>query len=337
MVRKQFILKRLILLVPVLFGVATLIFAITRLSPGDPALVLAGKGASAERVETIRQQLGLTEPIWVQYGAFLWDLLHLRFGRSYIIARGTPVVELLRYRLPVTVELALYGELVGVLLGIPLGVASALRQNSLTDHSTRIGALFGFSVPVFWSGPIFILIFAQFFGILPASGRIASEFEIAPKTGLITVDTLLAGNFPAFVSAITHLVLPVLVLGIYLTALISRMMRSTMLEQVRQDYVRTARAKGQGERITIAKHAFRNALIPVVTVIGLQFGTLLGGAVLTETIFGISGIGLLLVDAIETSDYPVVQGTVLIFALLFTLVNLGVDVMYSYLDPRIEQ
>ena len=341
MTSKRFLFKRLLLLAPVLVGVATLVFAILHFSPGDPAKVIAGQRASAAQVAQVRRELGLNEPLWVQYGAFLVDVLTLNLGESYVVRRGTPVLTILRARLPVTLELAIYGQLLGILFGVPLGVLSAVKQNTLTDHVTRLGALTGISVPIFWSGPLVILVFAQFLNLLPATGRIASAYSVPVFTGLITVDALIAGvqtgNFAPFVSAATHLLLPALVIGIYSMALISRMMRSSMLEVIRQDYIRTARAKGQGSKITVMKHGFRNAMIPVVTVIGIQFGSLLGGAVLTETVFGIGGIGTLLVRAIEVGDYPVVQGTVLAFAFLFTLVNLGVDVTYSYLDPRIDQ
>ncbi|RDI72006.1 ABC transporter permease [Halopelagius longus] len=341
MVSKRFLIKRLLLLVPVLFGVATLVFAILHLSPGDPARVIAGQRATAEQVAQVRADLGLNAPLWVQYGEFLLNVVTLDLGNSYIIQRGTPVLTILRARLPVTLELAIYGQLIGVLLGIPTGVISAVKQDTATDHVTRIGALTGISVPIYWSGPLVILLFAQFLNVLPASNRIASQFDPPVYTGLITVDSLVfglqTGNFAAFFSAASHMFLPAAVIGIYGMALISRMMRSSMLEVIRQDYMRTARAKGQGAKITIMKHGFQNALIPVITVIGIQFGTLLGGAVLTETVFGIGGIGTMLVKAIEVGDYPVVQGTVLVFAFLFTLVNLGVDVTYSYLDPRIEQ
>jgi peptide/nickel transport system permease protein len=337
MVSKRFIAKRLLLLVPVLMGVATFVFAILYLAPGDPARAIAGQRATPEQVRQIRIALGLDDPIWVQYGRFLLDIVTLDLGKSYILQRGVPVLDILRYRLPVTIELALYGQLIGIFLGIPFGLVSAIKQDSFTDHFTRVGALTGISVPIYWSGPILILVFAVSLGLLPASGRIGSQYSIEPITGLITVDTLIQGNFGAFTSAVAHMFLPALVIGIYSMALISRMMRSSMLEVIRQDYMRTARAKGQGAKITVMKHGFRNALIPVVTVIGIQFGTLLGGAVLTETVFGIAGIGTLLVQAIEVGDYQVVQGTVLLFALLFTLVNLGVDVTYSYLDPRIQQ
>jgi peptide/nickel transport system permease protein len=349
MVSKRFILKRLLLLIPVLFGVATLVFAILHLAPGDPAKVILGNRASQEQVDALRQQLGLNRPIWVQYFDFLTDAAQFEFGESYKINQGTPVKEVLIAKIPVTLELAIFGQLIGILFGIPLGIVSAIKQDSLTDHLTRVGALTGISVPIFWSGPLLILLFSTYLGWLPTSGRIDAIILLKmadhwtlfgqqlPLTGLVTVDSLLLGNWEAFSSAVHHLALPCAVIGVYSMALLSRMTRSSMLEVVRQDFIRTARAKGQGARITVMKHGLRNAMIPVVTVIGIQFGTLLGGAVLTETVFGIGGIGTMLVDSIEVSDYPLVQGTVLTFALLFTLVNLGVDITYSYLDPRIQQ
>ena len=343
MVSKRFVAKRLLLLIPVLFGVATVVFAILHLAPGDPARLIAGQRADREQYRAVREALGLNQPLWRQYLEFLYDAVRFDFGRSYQPGGfGRPVREVVADTLPVTVELAVYGQLIGILIGIPLGILSALKQDSLTDHATRIGALSGISIPIFWSGPLLILaVSTPPLKLFPASGRYGTGLEpgkdFAEYTGMVTVDTLLSGNIPAFLNAAEHLFLPALVIGIYSTALISRMMRSSMLEVVRQDYVRTARAKGQGEKITLMKHGFRNALIPVVTIIGIQFGTLLGGAVLTETVFAINGIGRTLVDAIGNRNYPVVQGTVLTFALLFTLVNLGVDITYSYLDPRIDQ
>ena len=347
MVSKRFVLKRLLLLVPVLFGVETFVFAILQLAPGDPARVIVGQRASADQVAQVRSELGLDDPILVQYGRFLVDAVQFDFGDSYQISKGTPVREVLADRLPVTIELALYGQAIGILLGVPLGVLSAVKQDTLTDHATRIGALTGLSVPIYWSGPLLILLFATYLGLFPTSGRIGSTTFLPdhwtllgvelPLTGMVTVDTLLLGDLGAWFSAVHHLFLPAVTIGVYSMALISRMMRSSMLEVVRQDYMRTARAKGQGAKITVMKHGFRNALIPVVTVIGIQFGSLLGGAVLTETVFGIGGIGTMLVAAIGATDYPLVQGAVLTFALLFTLVNLGVDITYSYLDPRIQQ
>jgi peptide/nickel transport system permease protein len=343
MVSKRFVAKRLLLLIPVLFGVATVVFAILHLAPGDPARLIAGQRASREQYRAVREALGLNQPLWRQYLEFLADAVRFDFGRSYQPGGfGRPVREVVADTLPVTVELAVYGQLIGILVGIPLGILSALKQDSLTDHATRIGALSGISIPIFWSGPLLILaVSTPPLKLFPVSNRIGVAYEpgvdFVDYTGMVTVDTLLSWNLAAFVDAVWHLFLPSLVIGIYSTALISRMMRSSMLEVVRQDYVRTARAKGQGRRITLMKHGFRNALIPVVTIIGIQFGTLLGGAVLTETVFGIGGIGTTLVAAISNQNYPVVQGTVLTFALLFTLVNLGVDITYGYLDPRIDQ
>jgi peptide/nickel transport system permease protein len=337
MVSKRFLATRLLLLVPVLFGVATVVFAILHLSPGDPAVTIAGERASREYIRQVREDLGLNDPLWQQYLRFLRDIVALDLGQSYQIQRGEAVSDILADRLPITVELAILGQIAGLAFGLPLGILSAVKQDSLTDHFTRIGALAGISVPIYWSGPLLILLFAQFLGVFPTGGRIGSSHFIETRTGLILVDTLLAGDTEAFVSAVRHLAMPVVVLGIYSMAFISRMMRSSMLEVVRQDYMRTARAKGQGARITIMKHGLRNAFIPVITIIGIQFGSLLGGSVLTETVFEINGIGTLLVSAIERSDYPVVQAVVLVFALLYTLVNLFVDITYSVLDPRIDQ
>lgn len=337
MVSGRFLAKRLLLLVPVLFGVATLVFAVLHLSPGDPAVAIAGERASQEYIQQVRTDLGLNDPIWEQYLRFLGDVATFDFGDSYQVNRGTAVSQILIDRVPITIELAVLGQIAGLLFGLPLGILSAVKQDTLTDHVTRIGALAGISIPIYWSGPLLIILFAQIVGVLPTSGRIGSMYFIDSVTGLILVDTLIAGEFDAFVSAARHLVLPAAVIGVYSMALISRMMRSSMLEVVRQDYIRTARAKGQGAKITVMKHGLRNAMIPVITVVGIQFGSLLGGAVLTETVFDINGIGTLLVDAINRSDYPVVQGTVLTFAVLFTLVNLFVDITYSFLDPRIEQ
>ncbi|ELZ61595.1 MULTISPECIES: ABC transporter permease [Halorubrum] len=337
MVSKRFVAKRVLLLGPVLFGVATVVFAILHLSPGDPALTIAGERASQEFVEEVRSNLGLDDPLWEQYLRFLRETASLQFGQSYQIQRGTPVSSILVNRLPITIELAVLGQIAGLSFGLPLGILSAVKQDTLTDHFTRVGALAGISVPIYWSGPLLILLFAQILGVLPTSGRISSSYFVDTTTGLILVDTLLEGNVEAFRSAATHLLMPVVVLGIYSMAFISRMMRSSMLEVIRQDYMRTARAKGQGAKITVMKHGLRNAFIPVITIIGIQFGSLLGGSVLTETVFEINGIGTLLVTAIEQSDYPVVQATVLVFAFMYTLVNLFVDITYSVLDPRIDQ
>ncbi len=337
MVSWRFLTKRLLLLVPVLVGVATFVFAMLHLAPGDPARLIAGRRADEEFVRQVRAQLGLARPIYLQYVDFLTDIVMLDFGQSYTLRRGEPVLDILVARFPVTLELAVLGQIAGIVFGIPLGILSAVKQDSLTDHLTRVGALTGISVPIFWSGPLLIMLFGVYLGWLPTFGRVATEYSYPEVTNMVLVDTAISGNVDAFLSAGMHMILPVMTIGIYSMALLSRMMRSTMLEVIRQDYMRTARAKGQGSKIVTLKHGFKNAFIPVITVIGIQFGTLLGGAILTETVFSINGIGTLLVSAINSSDYPIVQATVLVFALLFTLVNLGVDITYSYLDPRIDQ
>ncbi|MBZ6494521.1 ABC transporter permease [Natrinema longum] len=337
MVSKRFVAKRLLLLGPVLFGVATVVFAILHLSPGDPAVAIAGQRASQEFIEQVRTDLGLNDPLWQQYVRFLQDTATLDFGQSYQVRRGSDVSDILADRLPITIELAILGQAAGLLFGLPLGILSAVKQDTLTDHFSRVGALAGISIPIYWSGPLLILLFAQILGVLPTSGRLGSTYFIDSTTGFILVDTLLAGDMAAFQSAARHLLMPVVVLGVYSMAFISRMMRSSMLEVVRQDYMRTARAKGQGAKTTIMKHGLRNAFIPVITIIGIQFGSMLGGSVLTETVFEINGIGTLLVSAINQSDYPVVQATVLVFAFMYTIVNLLVDITYSILDPRIDQ
>lgn len=339
MISKRYVLKRLLLLVPVLFGVATLVFSILHLSPGNPAVIFAGgPRASAAEIAAAERKLGLDDPIWIQYGRFLLDVVQLDFGQSYVLRRGQPVFGILRWKFPITMELAILGQIAGIVFGIPLGILSAIKQDTIVDHLGRFGALTGISVPIFWSGPLLILLFAVFLDWFPTSGRLMTRIHSPPEiTGLLIVDSIIKADVGLFIDAVWHLFLPAMVIGIYSMALISRMMRSSMLEVVRQDYMRTARAKGQGSKITLMKHGLRNALIPVVTVIGIQFGSLLGGAVLTETVFSIEGIGVLLVNAITDGDYPIVQGTVLLFAFVFTLVNLGVDLTYSYLDPRIEQ
>jgi peptide/nickel transport system permease protein len=337
MVSRRFLIKRLLLLVPVLVGVATFVFAMLHLAPGDPARLIAGRRATTEFVNQVRAELGLDRPIYIQYIDFLTDIVQLDFGNSYQVQKGEPVKDVLASSFPVTLELAVLGQLAGIVLGIPLGVLSAVKQDSITDHATRVGALMGISVPIFWSGPLLILLFGVTLGWLPTFGRISTQYQYEAVTNMVLIDSALSGNPDAFVNAVKHMILPVMTIGVYSMALISRMMRSSMLEVIRQDYMRTARAKGQGAKITVLKHGFKNAFIPVITIIGIQFGTLLGGAILTETVFSINGIGTLLVEAINNSDYPVVQGTVLLFALLFTLVNLGVDITYSYLDPRIDQ
>jgi ABC-type dipeptide/oligopeptide/nickel transport system permease component len=291
--------------VPVLLGVTFIIFAMVRLIPGDPAQVIAGEQATRETVEAVRRSLGLDQPIPVQYARFLIDLLSGDMGRSVRTYR--PVVRELADRFPNTIELTLAAMLVASLIGITAGVVSATRQNRWPDTLSMLLALGGVSMPVFWLGLMLILLFSVILGWFPPVGR---------------------GTW-------TQLVLPSITLGAASAAIVARMTRSSLLEVLREDFVMTARAKGLAERLVIYKHALKNAMIPVVTVMGLQVGTLLSGAVLTETVFAWPGIGRLIVESILARDYPVVQGAVLLTALTFVFVNLAVDLVYSVLDPRI--
>lgn len=300
-----YILRRLALAVPTLVGVTVVVFALIRLVPGDPARLVLGLQASEEEVRRLRVELGLDQPLPVQYARFLGRLVQGDLGRS--VVTGEPVTREIAARLPATVQLAVASTLLATAAGMAAGVISATRQYSWVDYLVMTVALFGISLPVFWLGLMLMLLFSVHLRWLPAGGY----------------------GTPA------HLVLPTVTLAAFSVAIIARMTRSSLLEVLHQDYVRTAWAKGLGAQAVVLRHALKNALIPVVTVIGLQFGGLLGGAILTETVFAWPGMGRLLVGAIVARDYPVVQGAVLVFAALFTLVNLAVDVLYAYVDPRI--
>lgn len=297
--------KRLLLAIPVILGVAFIVFAMIRLIPGDPAQLIAGQAATPELIAAIRKDLGLDRPILVQFGLYFGNLVRADLGRS--IRSNAPVTEELAARIPNTLRLAAASILLASAVGIVAGIISATRPYSLIDAMVSVFALAGLSMPIFWSGLMMILLFAVILGWLPAVG-----------TGTLA-----------------HLVLPSVTLGLTSAAIIARMTRSSMLEVLRADYIRTARSKGLGEGIVVNRHALRNALIPVVTVIGLQTGTLLSGAVLTESVFAWPGVGRLLVEGILTRDYPVVQASVLVVAMAFVAVNLVVDLLYAVLDPRI--
>lgn len=300
-----YIIKRLLLALPVLIGVSILVFAIIRFIPGDPARAIAGVHASPQHIEQVRRELLLDEGLHVQYYVYMSNLLKGDMGRSTFSRR--PVTTELRERFPNTVKLSMAAMVVATVVGMVAGIVSATKRYSLFDYGSMVGALVGVAAPVFWLGIMFQLLFAVHLGWLP-SGQM--------------------GTFK-------HLILPSLTLGLATAALIARITRSSMLDVLRQDYITTARSKGLRERVVVYKHALKNALIPVVTVMGLQFGTLLGGAVLVETVFSWPGIGRLMVDSILARDYPVVQGAVLLLAVTFVLINLLVDVIYAFLDPRI--
>lgn len=330
----KYILRKLLLLIPVLFGVTLATFVVMHLFTTDPTEIILGQHATTQRVEALREELGLNKPMYVQFGDYLLNTVQGNLGKS-VITKTSITDELLR-RFPATVELALSAIVIATILGILFGVISAVKQNSAYDYGSMVAALMGVSMPIFWLGLMMIILFSVILGWLPASGRISIGMQPENITGLYLVDSLLTGDINSFVDTFRHLIMPALALGSYSTAIIARMTRATMLETIRQDYIRTARAKGLTEKVVIFKHALRNALIPVVTVIGLQMGSLLGGAVLTETVFSWPGIGSYLVEGIMVSDYPRVQGAVLLVGTIFVLVNLIVDVLYSYLDPRIQ-
>ncbi len=330
----RYIVRRLILLFPILFGVSLAVFLVMHLFTVDPAEIILGQHATPDQVAIVREELGLNKPITVQFWDYISRAVRGDLGQSVITK--TSITEELMKRFPATAELAVSAICIASVLGISLGVVSAVKQNSLFDYGAMVAALLGVSMPIFWLGLMMIIVFSVTLGWLPASGRIAIGFKPEDITGLYLVDSLLTGDKEAFWNALKHLIMPALALGAYSTAIIARMTRATMLETIRQDYVRTARAKGLREPVVVVKHALRNALIPIVTVIGLQMGALLGGAVLTETVFSWPGIGSYIVDGIMVSDYPRVQGAVLLIGTIFVLVNLIVDILYCYLDPRIQ-
>lgn len=330
----KYILKRLLLLIPVLVGVSILVFLVMHVFTADPAANILGQHATQEQMARLREQLGFNKPLYVQYWDFLKGALTGNFGDSLITK--TSVWSEVMARFPATVELALFSIVLASVFGILMGVISAVKQNTVVDYATMVTALAGVSMPIFWLGLLLILLFSVTLHWLPVSGRIDIGMEPAKVTGLYILDSLITGNMSALKSSITHIILPGVALASYSTAIIARMTRSTMLEIVKQDYIRTARSKGLFENTVILSHALKNAMIPIITVIGLQLGSLLGGAVLTETVFSWPGVGKYVVDAILKSDYPVVQGSVLILAAVFVMVNLIVDLIYAVLDPRIK-
>ncbi|MCO8265484.1 ABC transporter permease [Haloferax prahovense] len=312
----RFVLKRLLLSVPVLLGVSVVVFALVHLAPGGPVRVMLGPLSSEELVRQIRLEMGLNRPLYVQYGLWMLDAIQGDFGVSWTVQQGTPVTDIIVERIPLTVELSILSMITAILIAIPAGIISAVRKDKPADHAARIAALSGISIPDFWLGIILIMIFAV-------------QFSFPWATG---------GWTPPWVDPVANLqqlFLPVITLGTAYSALIARMMRSEMLDTLSQDYVKTARAMGIGAREIVLKDASKNALIPVVTVIGVGLGQLMNGAILTETVFNLPGIGKLLILAIDRRDYRIIQALILFIASVFVFANLAVDVLYAYLDPRI--
>ena len=316
-----------------LLGVSIVVFFMVRAIPGDPAQLLLGQQATEEQVQQVRQNMGLDKPVIVQYGIFLADALRGDLGNS--IVTGRPVTTELIARFPATLELTAFAMLIAILVGVPVFVISAVKQYSLLDKFTSVLALTGISMPIFWLAMILIVIFFVNLGWLPFPGRLSTGYAVTSITGLVLVDSLLTLNLPAFWDGLKHLILPAIALGTIPMAVIMRMTRSSMLEVMGEDYVRTARAKGVVPWRVIFKHALRNAMLPTVTVIGLQAGLLMGGAVITETIFSWPGVGQIAAESVYRRDYAMIQGVVLYGATLFVLVNLVVDVLYAVLDPRV--
>ena len=328
----QYLIRRLILAVPVVIGVTFFAYSMVLLT-GDPATALAGEHATPAMREALREKLGLDDPIFVQYGRFLIRIAQGDLGTS-IISR-IPVTIELRLFLPATMELAMTAMLIAVVVGVPLGVIAAYKHNSATDLGATFGSLIGVSMPIFWLALMMLWVFALKLGWFPTGGRIDRAVDLNTITNFFIIDSIITLNFPALLSSLHHLTLPAIALATIPTAFITRITRSAMLDVLGENYVRTARAKGLEEKSVVSRHALKNAMLPVITVIGLQLGILMTGAILTETIFAWPGMGRWVVNAILARNFPVVQIGVLVFALIFIVVNLVVDVSYGWFNPRI--
>jgi dipeptide transport system permease protein len=330
----RYALSRIAIVIPTFVGITLIAFFLIRLVPGDPIETMAGeRGIDPVRHERLRQEYGFDQPVLVQYGRYVVRLLHGDLGRS-IVTRA-PVISEFGALFPATVELAICAILFAVIIGLPAGVIAAVKRGSLLDHGVMSAALTGYSMPIFWWGLLLIYLFSIKLDLTPVSGRIAVQYFVEPVTGSLIIDALMSGEPGAFASALSHIALPTLVLGTVPLAVIARMTRSAMLEVLGEDYIRTARAKGLPGWRVIWIHALRNALIPVVTVIGLQTGVLFTGAILTETLFSWPGVGKWLFDAISRRDYPVLQGGTLLIGAVVMMVNLTVDLTYGLINPRI--
>jgi len=330
---RRYALQRGLTAIPVLLGVSVLVFGFIHLIPGDPAVTMLGERATPEKVAEIRARLGLDRPLWEQYVRYVGRVIRCDLGVS--IVRGDPVLTDLLRRFPATVELATAAIVVAVGLGIPVGVASAVWRNSVVDSLARLGALIGVSMPIFWLGVMLAWFFGVTLRVLPTGFRLDTGAAFVPWTNFVIVDAALQGNWRVLVDALRHLILPTLALATIPLAIVARMTRASMLEVLSREFIRTAEAKGLSQRAVILRHALRNALLPIVTVVGLQIGHLLAGAILTETIFSWPGIGLWVYESLEARDYAIVQGTSLFIAVIVVVVNLTTDLLYAVVDPRI--
>jgi len=328
-----YIIRRILILIPTLLGVTIIVFVMLHMTPGDPAELLLGERATEETLVELREHLGLNEPLYVQYGMFMKRLMKGDLGET-IWTRQKVWTEV-KQRFPATIELTLVALSIACFFGIIFGIISATKQYSIFDYVSMLGALAGVSMPIFWLGLIFMLIFSLNLGWLPISGRLSIDIDLEIITNFYILDAILTRNWAALKDALWHIIMPAVTLSTIPMAIVARMTRSAMLEVLRQDYIKTAKAKGLSNFIVTFKHALRNALIPVVTTVGLQFGVALGGAILTETIFAWPGVGKWMYDAVMQRDYMVIQGGTLFIAAVFIIINLCVDVLYAIINPRI--
>lgn len=328
-----YFVRRLAGTLPVILVISLLVFTLLHMAPGDPADMLAGDQATEQDVREARERWGLDQPIIVQYWRFISNAVMLDFGRSF--RYDEPVIGLIMERFPASLELAIFATLLAILIGVPLGVWAGARPNSWIDNVGSLGGFFGISMPNFWLGIMLVLLVAGVLNILPSSGRNTFGVPDDPITGFLLFDSLLQGNWEAFKDACLYILMPAFVLGINMTGILMRVTRSSMLETLSEDYIMTARAKGLSDRAVIWRHGFPNALILVITVVGLEFGALLSGSIIVETIFSWPGIGNLLLQGLTSRDYPLITGVVIVYTSLFVVVNLIVDLCYAASDPRI--
>ncbi len=329
----RFLIRRLFFLIFIIFGVSILVFVSVRLLPGDPAQVMLGERATPESLANLRIKLGLDKPWFVQYMYYIGNVVQGDLGTS-IISNNSVMSDILK-KFPATIELAFGSMIIATLVGVSAGILAAVYRNSWIDNIVMVGALTGVSMPIFWLGLILMLIFSSYLELLPLSGRMDITSDIDSVTNFYLIDTLLKGDFEAFGDVVKHLILPSITLSTVPTAIIARMTRASMLEVLSQDYIKTAYAKGVKKSKVVLHHGLRNALIPIVTITGLQLGMLLSGAVLTESVFSWNGLGSYVVNAVGSRDFPVIQGCVLVFAITFVLINLLVDLSYFIIDPRV--
>jgi len=325
--------KRLFGVIPVLLIVSLMVFALMQAAPGDPVSMLVSDEASAEDRDRIAAAWGLDQPAPIQYLNFVKNAVTGDFGTSFRYRES--VTNLVLARLPASIELALFATFLAIAVGIPLGVLAAARPNSIFDTIGSIGGFFGISMPNFWLGILMILIFAGYLNILPSGGREPWGLDLPRITGFLTLDAVIQGRWDALVQALRYLALPAIVLGTAMTGIIMQITRASMLENLGEDYIMTARAKGLSNRVVLWRHAFRNALVSVITIIGLEFGALISGAIIVETVFSWPGIGLLLIQGITFRDFPLITGLVLIYTTIFVLMNVVIDILYTLVDPRI--